>query len=182
MPEKGGNHNEKLVTSQKNTSLFIPHVSVKMKACASMRGGVSNNKRPKKADLIIFSWNKAFLWRVLRLIVSSLREVQRVRQGMKLRHRIFWSIIRENLLDYQDDKLLQYRGKLDILFLETIKRWGSNDQFSATEVVLFLLTGTRVQTVANGPQMPFSLQEKAKVKVRSKHCEMPKLNWGRADI
>lgn len=60
--------------------------------------------------------------------------------------------------------------------METIRRWGSNDQFSATEVVLFLLTGTRVQTVANGPQMPFSLQEKAKVKVRRKHCEMPKLN------
>lgn len=55
MPEKGGKNNEKLVTSQKNTSLFIPHVSVKMKACPSVRGGVSINKRPKKADLIIFS-------------------------------------------------------------------------------------------------------------------------------
>ena len=61
MPEKGGKNNQKLVTSQKNTSLFIPYVSVKMKACPSMRGGVSINKRQKKADLIIFSRNKAFL-------------------------------------------------------------------------------------------------------------------------
>lgn len=70
MPRKGGQKNtKKLVTSHKSTSSFIPYISVKIKGYICMREWVSIYRR-LKADLIIFSWNKAFLWRVVREIIS----------------------------------------------------------------------------------------------------------------
>lgn len=106
---------KKLVTSHKNTSLFIPYISTKIKACPSMRSNVTTNRR-LKADLIVFFWNKTFLWRAVRLFLGFV-EVQLIRQGMNLKHKIFWSIIRgKKHLDHQDNKLLKYRRKVWILF------------------------------------------------------------------
>lgn len=60
IPEKCGEDDQKMMTSHTNTSYFILYISVKVNDCTSMRGGVSINRRPK-VDLIVFSWNQAFL-------------------------------------------------------------------------------------------------------------------------